>query len=206
MRTPVFAVLLLASLLAAPARADEGDDVGRLAAVQKREQRMAHEIFGAAQFMPLDAFYKGIGPSVGYAYHFTDLYAWEILRGGYSFRIKTGLDTDLQKKWQVTPTRFEELEWMMGTAAMFSPMFGKIAFSNGSVSNIELFFILGASLGKFNDSWKPGPQGGLGLRFFLGRLVSLRFECRYHYMISARPTQVLDVALGLAINLGGATK
>ena len=204
MRAQATLAIVLAAALAAPAavRAEE-EEPGQLAAVQRRKFRMDHEIFAAAELQPLDAFYKGVGPVAGYTLHFTDVLAWEILRGGYSFRLKTGLRDQLEKDFGVAPTKFEEMEWYVGTAAMITPFYGKLSLVNRSVTHAELFILIGATVGKFNDTYKPGPQAGIGLRFFLTEWISVRFDFRYHYLISSKPTQVIDLALGLAFNLGG---
>jgi outer membrane beta-barrel protein len=196
--------MVLAAALAVPATVmAEEEEPGQLAAVQRRKFRMDHEIFLAAELQPLDAFYKGVGPVAGYTLHFTDVLAWEILRGGYSFRLKTGLRDQLEKDFGVLPTKFEELEWYVGTAAMITPFYGKLSLINRAVTHAEMFILVGATVGKFTDAYKPGPQAGLGLRFFLSEWISVRFDFRYHYLVAKKPTQVIDLALGLCFNLGG---
>jgi len=207
MRAPATLAIVLAAALAAPAAvwAEEAEP-GQLAAVQRRKFRMDYEIFAAAELQPLDAFYKGVGPVGGFTLHFTDVLAWEVLRGGYSFRLKTGLRDQLEKDFGVNPTKFEELEWYVGTAVMITPLYGKLSLVNRSVTHAELFLLIGATVGRFAGEggvYKPGPQAGLGARFFLSEWVSVRFDFRYHYLVSNKPTQVIDLALGLALNLGG---
>lgn len=211
MRAQATAVILLAGLLApaAAARADDAsEDPGKLAAVQKRKYRMDHEIFASAGFLPLDAFYKGVGPVAGYGLHFNDSVAWEIFRASYSFRLHTGLHDQLVKDFGVNETKFDELQWMASTAAMVTPFYGKLSFVNRAVSHAEVFFVVGGTVGKFKDTYKPGPQGGLGARLFLSPSVSLRLDVRYHYLIGRQgsawnTTQLVDLALGFALNLGG---
>jgi outer membrane beta-barrel protein len=205
MRAKAIASLIVAAALAAPlvSRAEEAEEPGKLAAVQKRKFRMDHEIFAAAQFMPLDAFYKGIGPVAGYTIHFTDVFAWEVVRGGYSFRVDTSLRDQLEKDFGVAPTRFEEMEWLVSSAAMFTPFYGKLALANSAVTHAEIFAVVGATVAKFNDAYKPGPQAGLGLRFFLSERISVRFDARYHYLFSTTSTQMIDLSLGLSLSLGG---
>lgn len=204
MRAQAAVAIVLAAALAAPVavRAEE-EEPGKLAAVQRRKFRMDHEIFLAADLQPLDAFYKGVGPVGGYTLHFTDVLAWEILRGGYSFRLGTGLRDQLEKDFGVAPTKFEEMEWYVGTAAMITPFYGKLSLINRAVTHAEMFILIGAVVGKFTDTYKPGPQAGLGLRFFLSEWISVRFDFRYEYLISKKPSQVIDLSLGLCFNLGG---
>ncbi len=207
MRAQATLALLLAAVLAFPAAVKaEGDEPGQLAAVQRRKFRMDHEIFLGGGLQPLDAFYKGLGPVGGYTLHFTDVLGWEVVRGGYSFRLGSGLREQLKKDFGVAPTRFEEMEWYVGTAAMITPFYGKLALLNRAVMHAEMFILVGATLGTFTGqtpTYKPGPQAGLGLRFFLSEWISVRFDFRYHYLIANKPTQVIDIALGLCFNLGG---
>jgi hypothetical protein len=71
------AVLLLVSS-AALAQADELENPGVIAAVQERAFRMQHELHLGVGVLPLDAFYKGLYAQVGYTFHFTDAFAWQV--------------------------------------------------------------------------------------------------------------------------------
>lgn len=206
MRAKASAAIVLAAALALPAapRAEEVEP-GKLAAIQKRKFRMDHEIFAQAGLQPADAFYKGLGPVAGYTLHFDDVWAWEILRGGYAFRFHTGLRDQLIKDHNVAPTAIDELSWMAGSALMVTPLYGKLAFANSTVIHAEVFFVLGAAVGAFKETYKPGPQAGLGLRVYLSQYWSMRFEGRYSYFIAKKDsTGVVDLNLGLALSLGGA--
>jgi len=207
MRAKATAAIVLIAVLALPLSSfAQDEDPGKLAAVQKRKYRMDHEIYLQAGLQPLDAFYKGFGPIAGYTLHFTDVLGWEILRGGYAFRFETGLREQLQKDFGVAPTAFEEMEWFAGSALMITPFYGKLSLLNSAVTHAEFFLLVGAVVGEFaaeKPVYKPGPQVGIGLRFFLSNWVSIRFDCRYDYLFGKKSTQVVDLTLGLAISLGG---
>jgi len=51
--------------------------------------------------------------------------------------------------------------------AMITPFYGKLSLLGRSVAHAELFALAGATVGKFTSGYKPDPQGGLGVRFFL---------------------------------------
>jgi outer membrane beta-barrel protein len=207
MRAKATAALVFAALLVLPLVAfAQDEDPGKLAAVQKRKYRLDHEIFLQAGLQPLDAFTKGAGVTAGYDLHFSDILAWEILRGTYSFRLKTGLRDQLQKDFGVAPTAFEELEWMVGSALMITPFYGKLSLLNSAVTHAEIFIVIGATVAAFPGeklTFKPGPQLGIGLRFFLAKWCSIRFDTRYHYLFAKKQTEVLDLSLGLSFSLGG---
>jgi outer membrane beta-barrel protein len=183
--------------------ADQAEEPGKLAAVQKRKYRLDHEIYAAAGVLPLDAFYKGVGPVGSYTWHMSDLWAWEVVRGQYAFTFNTSLRDQLLNNFLVKPTEFEEVQYLLTSSAIWTPLYGKMAMFNSLVVHAEMYGILGASVAKMTSSFKPGPQAGIGFRFFLSPAVSLRIEARYHYLFAKTSTQVLDVAGGLAFNLGG---
>lgn len=202
-KVALLAALAAASMTAMPARADETEEPGRLAAVQKRKFRLDHEIFAAAGLLPLDAFYKGVGPVGSYTWHMSDQWGWEVVRGQYSFAFNTALRDQLINDFQVKPTEFEQVEYMLTSSALWTPLYGKLAMFNSSVVHSEMYGLIGATVARLTSSFKPGPQLGLGFRFFLSSAVSLRVEARYHYLFARKSTQILDVAAGLAFNLGG---
>lgn len=194
----------VAFALAAPASAESLEQPGRLAAVQQRKFRMNHELFAAASLLPWDAFYKGVGPTAGYTIHFTDSVAWEVLRGTYSFSLPTSLREQLERDYAVAPTRFEEVRILAGSAFMFTPLYGKFSLFNRSVLHGEAYGLVGGSVARMTETYKVGPQAGLGVRLFLSESVSLRAEGRYHALFSNGLTHVIDVSTGLAIDFGSA--
>ncbi len=201
--------LILCAALAASvpieARADDtAEEPGRLAAVQKRKYRLDHELYAAAGLLPLDSFYKGIGPIASYTWHMSDVWGWEVVRGQYTFPVETSLRTQLIQDFHVKPTEFEEAQYLLSTSALWTPLYGKLAMFNERVVHAEMYGIVGATVARFSKgTFKPGPQVGLGLRFFLSPAVSLRVEGRYHYLFANTSTQIVDLAAGLAFNLGG---
>lgn len=199
-----FLGLALLACLPASAFAEESAlEPGRLAAVQRRKFRLDHELQVAATLLPLDAFYKGIGPVAGYTWHFGDALGWEVVRGGYSFGLKTGLREQLENDWNVAPTEFEEAQLLLGSALVFRPLYGKMALLNRSVLHAEMYGLLGGTVARYTKSFKPGPQAGFGVRFFLSESISMRVEGRYHLLFSKGLEQMLELSAGFAFNLGG---
>jgi outer membrane beta-barrel protein len=203
-RLALCAALLTASIPFAARAEETAEEPGRLAAVQKRRFRLNHEIFASAGFLPLDAFYKGIGPVVSYTWHTSDVWGWEVIRGQYSFAFDTNLRDQLLNDHGVKPTAFEEAQLLLTSSFIWTPLYGKMALFNSKVVHSEMYGILGATVARFSKgSFKPGPEAGVGFRFFLASAISLRTEVRYHYLFAKSSSGVLDVAAGLAFNLGG---
>ncbi len=136
-RTVRYALLLLLSLLPglARAQAEALENPGTVSAVQERLYRMNNELTLGVGVLPADAFYKGVLGTVGFTHHFSDSFAWQIGRGTYSYNLKTSLREQLERDFEVSPTNsaFEEqVQWMVGSDAVWSPVYGKMAISNRS--------------------------------------------------------------------------
>jgi outer membrane beta-barrel protein len=205
-RRPIAVLVGMAMLAAFPAaaRADELEDPGRLAAVQKRKYRLDHELFVSATFLPWDAFYKGVGPSGSYTWHFSDRVGWEVIRGTYAYGFPTSLRDQLEKDFKVAPTRFEQLQLVLDSALMWKPLYGKFALANRGVVHAEMFCLVGGALAQLTDrTYKAGPQVGVGWRFFLNTWISYRLDARYDLLVAKKMTHVVDLTTGLAFNLGG---
>lgn len=200
----VCVALCAASFPAAASAKDAVGEPGRLAAVQRRTFRVDHEIYAAAGYLPLDAYYKGVGPIGSYTWHMSDAWGWEIVRGQYSFGFSTSLRDELLQIFRAKPADFEETKLLVSSTIVLKPLYGKLAMFDSRVVHSEVYGLLGATVGVFSSgAFKPGPQVGLGFRFFLSHVVSLRVEARYHYLFAKAPSQIVDIAAGFSFNLGG---
>ena len=90
------------------ARAQEA---GRLLAVQQRKFNLTHELMVGGTFEPQDAFSKGLAPELAYIYHLDDAWSWEVLRGGYLAQLATGLRTQLERDFGVSPNALDSLQY-----------------------------------------------------------------------------------------------
>src|SRR4051812_13483636 len=176
-------VLVSTFIAAGSAQADELENPGAVYAVQERKFRLSHELSLGVGVLPLDAFYKGLTAQVGYTYHFSDTFAWQIGRGVYSYNLDTGLRAQLVRDFGVQTTAFEEVQWMVGSDLIWSPFYGKTAFLNSSVMYTEAYFILGGSAVKVTNlagggalPFRPAVNVGLGMRLFRSQAVSFRLD------------------------------
>lgn len=208
-------LLLLSCLLPALAWADEDADLenpGTVSAVQDRLFRMNHELTLGIGVLPIDAFYKGLTAEVGYTYHFSDSFAWQVGRAMYSYDVNTGLEDQLERDFHVKPTTHEQVQWMVGSDVMWSPFYGKTSFLNRSVSHFDAFFLLGGSLLKTTggeadsaslNQFKPAVNLGIGARLYSSRRISYRLDLTDNVVISKdRIFNVATVQLGVALNFG----
>jgi outer membrane beta-barrel protein len=207
-RSSLLYLALGASCILAPAAfaADQDvDDTGKVEAIQNRTFKMAQEIEVAVGFLPWDAFYKGVTAEGSYTLHFSDAIAWEIARFGYSVNFDTGLKNQLLNLG-VQPTAFSEVQLFASSSIIWSPIYFKAAFSNTSVAHGEFYFLAGG--GAFDlktgnsSSFQPSVNAGLGVRFFLTQVLSLRFEGRENLLIASSLTSVIDLTFGVGFNFG----
>jgi outer membrane beta-barrel protein len=199
---------LVAALLPSLALADDVDDVedqGRLSAVQRRKFREAHELQIAFAALPLDAFYKGVGAEVGYTWHVTDRFAWEVVHGGYAADLDTGLKTQLQTDFGVAPTQFEVAKYYVNSNVVLKPLYMKASLFNRAVVHGELFFLGGGGIFSMTSGIKPSADVGLGGRLYLTPHISLRSDARENFVLLQnfnKTKNVITFSLGLSFDFG----
>lgn len=202
--------LIIASCLLVPTVATAQQDLenpGSVSAVQERPFRMRHELDISVGTLPLDAFYVGLFAQVGYTAHFSDTVAWTIGRAAYNYAARTGLRERLERQFNVLPTAFEEVQFFFGSDLLWTPFHGKLSVLNSWVVHGEVFLILGATLFKFTNAFRPAVNVGLGGRVVLTPNVSVRLDLTDNVVVpvgggSVTFTNVMTATLSLGINFG----
>ena len=205
--------LLLSLLCLVPglarAQAEELENPGTVSAVQDRLYRMHHELSLGVGVLPADAYYKGLIGTVGYAYHFSDTLAWQVARGTYSYNVQTSLRRQLERDFDVSPVSaaFEDqVQWMVGSDLMWSPLYGKTSLLNTNVIHFEVFLLAGGTVVKVDrsDGFRPAVNLGLGVRMFSGKTLSFRLDVSNNVVFAgaSRIINVPVVQLGTAFNFG----
>jgi outer membrane beta-barrel protein len=183
------------------ARAQEA---GRLLAVQQRKFNLTHELMVGGTFEPQDAFSKGLAPELAYIYHLDDAWSWEVLRGGYLAQLATGLRTQLERDFGVSPNALDSLQYYASSSMTWAPLYGKLALRNAAIVHTEAFLNFGGAFGHFTSGgYGAGPEVGVGLRVFVNKVVSVRFDARDALFFQHSRTNVLFLTLGLSFSLGG---
>jgi outer membrane beta-barrel protein len=193
----------------ARAQAEELENPGTVSAVQDRLYRMHHELSLGVGVLPADAFYKGLIGTVGYTYHFSDSVAWQVGRGTYSYNVQTSLRSQLERDFDAAPTAtaFEDqVQWMVGSDLMWSPLYGKTSFLNANVIHFEVFLLAGGTVVKVDrsDGFRPAVNLGLGVRVFSSQNVSFRLDVTNNTVFAgaSRIINVPTVQIGTAFNFG----
>ncbi|WP_224242083.1 outer membrane beta-barrel domain-containing protein [Hyalangium gracile] len=206
-----YALLLLLSLAPglALAQAEALENPGTTSAVQDRLYQLNHELMLGLGVLPADAFYKGYYAGLSYTYHFSDHFAWQVGRGGYSYNVKTSLRRQLERDFGVAPTdtSFEdEVQWFVGSDVMWSPFYGKTSILNQKVLHFEAFLLGGATVFKLNreGGFRPGANVGLGLRVFKSNHISFRLDVTNNVVFAgaSRIINIPSIQLATALNFG----
>jgi outer membrane beta-barrel protein len=178
--------------------------------VQERLFRLGLEVNAGLGMLPLNAFSKGLMAEGSVAYHFTNLWSWEVVHGGYVIaNIDTGLQQQLLDNFGVQPTELSRMDFLLSSNILITPFYGKLAGLNRSVNHIEIFFPIGIAVAHYQDpaAYQGGPDVGLGLRWFLGPHTSLRVDARDYLLTQSFKnfgiTDELLFALGLSYAFGG---
>ena len=201
------ALVVVCALVTFPALAqDVPDQPNAATAVQERAYRMMHELDVSVGVLPLDPFSKGLFAQGSYTAHFSDTFAWQVVRGAYSYTAKTELRSQLERDFGFLPTAFEQIQFFFGTDILLKPLYGKLSVMNRWVVHGEIFVIIGATIFKFTTSLRPGVNLGLGGRIFLNKTLSLRVDVTDNVVIplgaGQNLTNVMAMSLSLGINIG----
>ena len=205
-------LLMVAALVPAVAAAQfqELENAGPVTAVQERSFRLMNEIDLGGGVLPLDPFTKGLYAYAAYGFHFTDWFGWQV-RGGYVYSARTDLRMQLERDFGQPPTAFEQIQFFAGSDAVWTPFYGKVSVVNRFVIHGEFFLLAGGTVFRFSHDaglgLRPAVNLGGGLRIFLSRYFSVRFDVGDNIVIPLGNKakglgNVLSVTLSLGINLG----
>ncbi len=94
------------------------------------------------------------------------------------------------------------MQFFVGSDLMFSPFFGKTAVLNKTVLYFEAYLMVGVTVFKYTNAFRPGANLGGGVRLFQNKYVSYRLEVTDDIIITEKPYNVMAVNLMLALNFG----
>lgn len=164
-----------------------------LPAVQNRKYRLQHELAFGAAHVPLDPYTKAVALTGGYTWHLN--HAWGIEgHFGWLFNYRAGLREELENNFGEPESKFRRMNWFAKVGTLFKPLYGRLAFLNSSQAYGEFYlsaYVVVAQLeGGEKTEDEPagrgqriavGPAPGFGLRGFITRALSLRFD--FNWMV-----------------------
>ena len=209
----VLAIPALPSLANADDDAPSLEETDDLPVVQNREYRMEHEFRVGVGTLPIDAFFKGISLSGGYTWHLSDIWGIE---GDFVYlkNFNSSLRDDLEQSFGIPSTEFAEIKWYGKAGALFKPFYGKLAFLNDQQVHGEFFFSLSGVVAQMEggESTEEEPLGkgkrfgiggapGFGLRGYINRYLSVRFDFSWMIIYSAGDFHYpLSLSLSFAVS------
>lgn len=186
-RVLVGLVLGMLLLSVQPGWCDSQSSEEQVFAVQNRVFHRNHEIDLSVGYIADDDFFHVYPVGVGYTFHFTDHFAWEVCRAQYMFNVDKDLKETLQNQFGVQPEQFAEQKYMLHTHLVYSPLYGKHAVMNRSIINNEIYFFAGPGTIHYEWDYSTGESRsddvlsisfGVGMKYFLSKKTCLNFEIR----------------------------
>lgn len=187
--------------------------------IQNRKHKLRLELSLGGALLPADAYSKEGGGVLSFTYHYNNLLGWEILHAHGYADWRGGLRTQLEDNFGYPPQRFPVLRYVFDSNFVVSPIYTKLALLNHQLAYLQLYGVLGGGLGVVEGgepeagTTEPGRgrhvavlvDAGLGVRLWLTRRLSLRYDLRQYVSFDALTGAVgvpLFMSLGLAIELG----
>jgi outer membrane beta-barrel protein len=198
------AVLLALTLSSAAfAQSDDLDEVpGTNKAIQERLYSMTFEIALGGGVNLLDPYTKQVFGGGGLAAHFSDVLALQG-RGAYVYNWASSLRQQLERDFQVLSTSFPQINWFVGGDVLLKPFYGKSAVGNVGVLHYEAYLMVGATVFKYSNAFRPALDVGGGVRLFQNKVLSYRFEVLDSIVLTGGGfPQVLQIQLMLCLNIG----
>ncbi len=210
---PILGAMALALTTASTAFAEYDDEVGggRAVVIQNRAFDLGHEFTFSAGLVPLDAFYKGLAGTFRYTLHLDEFLAWEVGGISYSFNIDTDLKRQLVDRFGVAPEALDQITLFGQSNIVLKPIYGKYALFNRALIYTELYLVAGGAVGYYSDgSFRPAPDYGAGLRFFVTDWFSVRADVRHFIFFNGIPIidpnstidNVVHLSVGASFSFG----
>jgi outer membrane beta-barrel protein len=223
MRTRALIICLVTAWTAGAGEAEAREWRGRrgVSVVQQRKYPKlgALELTPYTGVIPNDAFVIHVPIGSRLTWHRSERFALE-LSASATLDVDTALreflmEQDADVRAQVRDRQRARLD----VGIVWSPIYGKLSWLNASVLHIDVYLSAGAGavyadagdIGA-GSSVRPELYGGLGLRLFLTKTLSLRFEYRQlAYLRADDPSgdsggvaTPSELSIGLGVLLGGA--
>lgn len=146
-----------------------------------------HEITaGMFGGIPFDSFQMSMLGGVAYAYHFNQALAIEPVHVLYARHFDASLTEGLRTKFLLSPSIISP-SILMASTLMWSPLYGKVALSQDRIQHYDVYLIGGGGFIVSTASKTPAGVGGIGVRTFVNRWSSFKFEFRgYVYQEKVR--------------------
>jgi len=196
------------------AQEDGLGEEGRIYTIQNKIYRLKHELNLSVGVLPMDALYKGITLGAGYTHHFSNHFAWETVQGLYTIaKMDTGVKDALIDIFSIEPSSFREVDYMVNSNVVFTPLYGKMAWLNRKLIHLECYLTAGPGIAGYTYFEPAGNQFqeqkkhhfsfnfGLGIRVFMNKRFATRLDIRdYVNFVSGGVDHAVYIGLGMGWN------
>jgi len=176
--------------------------------VQERLFDRKNEIGFSVGHLPDDNFYEVFPVSFNYIHHFTEHYAWEVIRASYMVNSERDIKRDLEENFGVTPSTFDEMTSHIETSFMIKPTYGKDSVWNKYIVNTETYLSVGAGMATYNKNLSYGSNEqesavtlsiGAGRKYFVNRSFNISLDLK-DIFIFKDSTVESSIYLGVGFN------
>lgn len=178
------------------------DDV---AVIQRRYLPKTHrfELFPNLGIITNQAFFMSSSLGLNFGFYFSELLGLELSYASLSTSERK-VTTDLREKAGITTQSFINSESYMGADIKWSPIFGKMAFSNRSIIPFDMYFALGGGQMRTNQNTQPTViHLGTGQVFALTKSIAARWDLSwYTYKSKTALNNQEDMYQDLKLSLG----
>lgn len=182
-------------------------DLESVSVVQEKIYDRDHELGVLLGYIPDDDFHQSFPLGINYLYHFDDHFAWEVVRGQWSFNTDRDIKDQLVTDYAVEPEEFDQLQYLLHTSLVIKPTYGKDSIWNSGILNHEGYLSVGVGFAGYKRDYSFGPSTteralslafGVGRKYFISQSLSLNLEVR-DYVIFKNEATENNVYLGLGL-------
>lgn len=154
-----------------------------IAVIQKRylPKTGRFEGFIGANGILNDKFFNSIGANVRLAYYFNERWAVEGLGMFFATGERT-VTSDLREKRGVVTTNFVSPQSYYGVDVKWTPVYGKMSFSNRKITPFDLYFSAGGGMTNTNQGGSEATvHVGTGQIFALSKSAAFRWDFSWNF-------------------------
>jgi outer membrane beta-barrel protein len=178
-------------------------DVPKVTAVSHKKYALKDEVTLEGTYLSSDPFVKYIAGGLSYTHLFSDIIAWEVVNGSYTYAFYSGLTNDLITNQGISSSLFDSLQYYATTNIAISPIYTKNLLFNSKMVYSEFSIVAGGGIASFQYAgFQPVIDVGLVLRYFLSPTTSLKFDFRDYVFPSTNVANNLSLTIGYAFAFG----
>lgn len=140
------------------------------------------ELYLGAGLTTNTPWFTNYGGKVNLSYNFTELFGLE-LSSLFLATSERDVAKEIRENNNLKPDQFIYTKGYYGLDLKFSPVYGKIAWQNESITNYEMYFTVGGGISNTNskEGNVPTAHVGLGQIFALSKSMAFRWDYAFNF-------------------------